>query len=71
MYAVLLTILLTTGAPSTIKIECPDLLCVAYVMVAANEGKSLARVQVLRSDANLAPGGRWSWTPPLFDLQYL
>lgn len=70
MYTVILTILLASGHPHTIKVDCADLTCVAYVMVAANEGKGLSRIQVTRGSPGMLPGGKRPVLPPLLDLNY-
>ena len=71
MYAVILTILLATGQPHTVKVDCADLVCVAYVMVAANEGKGLSRIRVVRGEPAALPGpGKRTVFPPWLDFQF-
>jgi hypothetical protein len=72
MYAVLVTILLTSGQPHTYAVPCPDLTCVAYVMVAANEGGGLSRVRVTRGSPGTLPGGgKRTIFPAWIDYSYL
>lgn len=71
MYAVLVTLLLVSGQPHTYKVDCADLTCVAYVMVAANEGKGLSRVRVVRGNPVVLPGsGKRTIFPAWLDFQY-
>lgn len=73
MYVVLLTIALLTGYHHTTKHTCPDLVCVAYLMVAGNESGRLERVRVLRArDAEgFLPGsGQRTIFPPVLDLRF-
>lgn len=71
MYAVIITLLLVSGQPHTFKVDCADLTCVAYVMVASNEGGNLSRVRVTRAEGGFLPGsGKRTIFPPLLDLHY-
>lgn len=71
-YTVFLTILLASGHPHTTQHACPDLVCVAYLVVAGNEGRGLARVRVVRGDAGPLPGsGKRTIFPPFLDEEYL
>lgn len=71
MYTVLITILLASGRPHTYTVPCRDLTCVAYVMVAANEGKGLSRVRVARGGIGALPGtGKRTIFPTWIDFSY-
>lgn len=70
IYSVIITIVLASGQPHTISHDCRGLPCVAYLMVAANEGNGLARVQVTRGRADLLPGGKRPVLPAWLDFRF-
>ena len=66
IYTVVLTFALMTGRVVEFKRTCPDLPCVAVMMVGAHESPSLARFRVFRGTPKMLPGGG-SVFPPFVD----
>jgi len=69
IYTLLLTFYLGAGDPVVKAQPCPDLTCVAYVMVAATESPALSRIRVFRGKPGLLSSGMTRF-PPMLDYWY-
>lgn len=70
IYAVVLTFALGSHVEDVTR-TCPDLLCVAAVMVRAPEIAGLSRIRVFRGAPGLLSVSGLSVFPPILDERYL